>query len=83
VTIQLSASDMAVYAFIEQYYSLNGYSPSNAEICKAVGFASKDTVHHHVKRLVQCGWLSHAHNVHRTLIPIHYPRIHYVRKPQG
>jgi SOS-response transcriptional repressor LexA len=76
----LTASDLAVYAFIEQYYSLNGYSPSNAEIGKALTFVSADTPHYHVARLLRCGWLRGAHNVHRTLVPIHYPRVYYVER---
>lgn len=78
--IQLTAEDLAVYAFIEEFYSLNGYAPGVRDIQKRLHYASSDTVSHHIARLHRAGWLSKQHNVHRSIVPVHYPRVHYRTK---
>jgi SOS-response transcriptional repressor LexA len=78
MTTHISAEDYAVYACIEEYYSLHGYSPSTLEIMATVGCVSRNTVHHHVHRLVQADWLTKQPHIARSLVPIHYPRVYWI-----
>ena len=80
IEVKLTAEDLAVYETIEEFYSLNGYSPGIRDIRKRLGYSSTDTVSHHITRLHRAGWLSKQHNVHRSLIPVHYPRVYYRHK---
>lgn len=75
----LQSSSLAVYAAIEEHYSLNGFSPSYQQIMKAVGFNSKSVVNHHLKRLEAFGYIKREPNADRGVVPIHYPRVHYRR----
>ena len=76
----LTSSSFAVYAAIEQYYSLNGVSTSHQDITNMTGLRSKSVISHHLKRLQTFGYITHVPHAVRSIVPIHYPRIHYRRK---
>lgn len=76
----LNANSLKVYETIEREYSLNGAAPSIREIMAATGLLSTSAVGFHLQRLEEMGWIKRQFNVARSIIPVHYPRIHYVRK---
>jgi SOS-response transcriptional repressor LexA len=73
----LSSSSFAVYNAIEEYYSLNGQSPSHKEISEMTGLKSKSTISHHLNRLQAFGYISRVPHAVRAIVPIHYPRVYY------
>jgi len=82
IEVKLTAEDLAVYEAIEELYSLQGYSPSTRELMAKTGLKSKDTINHHVVRLHRAGWISRQPKLARAIVPVRYPRVHYVRKEQ-
>ena len=48
---------MEILKFIESFQEENGYSPTVREICTAVGLSSTSTVHSHLLKLTQQGYL--------------------------
>lgn len=79
-TTPLNANSLKVYETIEREYSLEGASPSVRQIMAATGLKSTSAVGFHLQRLWEMGWITRKHGVARSIIPVHYPRIHYVRK---
>lgn len=73
----LSSGSLAVYNAIEEYYSLNGCGPSQAEIKQLTGFRSNSVITHHLKRLRDFGWIVYQPFAYRSTIPIRYPRVYY------
>jgi repressor LexA len=48
---------MLVYRAIVNHTREHGYTPSIREVCQRVGMTSTSSVHTHVDRLVELGWL--------------------------
>ncbi|MCQ2569801.1 MAG: transcriptional repressor LexA [Limosilactobacillus sp.] len=48
---------LAILSFINQQVDLHGYPPTVREICNAVNLSSTSTVHGHIKRLIDLGYL--------------------------
>lgn len=57
-----------IYAFIEEEYKKNGYSPSIGEIAAHVGLAAKSNVHRQLQQLVNDGRLE---NLGGRYVPTH------------
>ena len=53
--------------FIENYSQKKGYAPSFEEIKKHLKLASVSTVHFHIKKLQESGWLKKQENTARTI----------------
>ncbi len=53
----LTPKQKRVYEWIEQYVSERGTSPSYHEIKDGLGLASLNTVHYHLKRLAESGYI--------------------------
>lgn len=76
----LNSTALALYAVIEEVYSLEGSAPSYAEMMALTGIKSKSAVQYHLLRLEKKGWISRQPHVDRGIVPIHYPRVYYRRK---
>lgn len=48
---------MAVLSYIHKQVDVHGYPPTVREICSAVGLSSTSTVHGHITRLIEQGFL--------------------------
>ena len=48
---------MAVLSYIHKQVDVHGYPPTVREICSAVGLSSTSTVHGHITRLIERGFL--------------------------
>ena len=46
-----------IYQFLLSYLAEHGYAPSVRDICDAVGLKSPSTVHFHLKKLVDQGYI--------------------------
>lgn len=55
--MKISSRQKSIIEFIKQYQANNGYSPTVREIAKGVGLASSSTVHSHLERLEQYGYI--------------------------
>lgn len=55
--MQISSRQKSIIEFIKRYQVDNGYSPTLREIAKGVGLASSSTVHGHLDRLEQYGYI--------------------------
>lgn len=53
----LSLPQERIYEFMRQEIATKGYPPSVREICDAVGLASSSTVHGHLKRMEEKGYI--------------------------
>lgn len=53
----LSQPQERILAFIKQEVATKGYPPSVRQICDAVGLASSSTVHGHLKRMEEKGYI--------------------------
>lgn len=73
----LQAESLKVYDAIEEYYSLQGVSPSYNDLMGMTGLKSKNTIAHHIDRLKAAGWITHQPDIDRSAVPVHYPRVHY------
>ena len=54
---KISAKQQRILEYISEYTSAQGYPPSVREICAEVGLSSPSTVHSHLKRLRELGYL--------------------------
>lgn len=54
---KISTKQMEVYEFLKQHVNKKGYPPSIREICAAVGLKSTSTVHAHLKKLEEKGYI--------------------------
>jgi len=76
----LQSGSIAVYNAIEECYSLEGHSPGIRVIMKMTGFKSTSTIEYHLGRLEQAGWIIREPKKHYAIVPIHEPRIYYIRR---
>ena len=63
----LSSKQIEILTFIKKYISKNNYPPSIREIGANVGLNSPATVHVHIKKLIEYGYLRRQKNNHRLL----------------
>lgn len=61
---------MAVLNYIHKQVEDHGYPPTVREICSAVGLSSTSTVHGHISRLIEQGFLQ------KTLLNLEHLRSH-------
>ncbi len=54
---KISAKQQRILEYISEYTAAQGYPPSVREICAEVGLSSPSTVHSHLKRLRELGYL--------------------------
>lgn len=63
----LSSKQIEILTFIKKYIAQNNYPPSIREIGANVGLNSPATVHVHIKKLIEYGYLRRQKNNHRLL----------------
>jgi len=56
-----------VFRVIQEYVTVNGCSPSNRDIARAVGLKSASSVHHHLKKLKAAGLVTYDARTPRTV----------------
>ena len=64
---KLSPKQQQIYDFIVSFTSEQGYPPSIREICAAVGLSSPSSVHAHIKKLSELGYVSKDDHKTRAL----------------
>lgn len=64
---QLTPRQLEVLDAIERFIQEKGYPPTLKEIGAAVGLASVNTVHYHLRRLEAAGVLEREYGLHRGL----------------
>ena len=62
----ISAKQQQILDFVGSYTDENGYPPTVREIAAAVGLRSPSTVHSHIKKLIEQGYLDKAGRKTRT-----------------
>lgn len=63
----ISKRQKQILDFLTKYSVSHGYSPSLNEIKEHLGLSSVSTVHHHVKKLINSGYIINEENRPRTL----------------
>jgi len=63
----LTKRQKEILDFIKNYSQKKGYSPSLEEIRKRLKLASVSTVHYHIKKLQENGWLKKINNIARAI----------------
>ena len=63
----MSDRQQKIYDFVKTYIAENHYSPSMREITDAVGLKSVSTVHGHLDRMREKGYIDFANTSARTL----------------
>ena len=58
---------------LHRLHAQHGYAPSIRELGAAVGLRSTNSVHHHVRILVERGFVEHRKGAPRTLRPRRTP----------
>lgn len=56
-----------VYEIIKQFIDQNGYSPSIREIMKLMGLSSPATIHSHLCKLKEKGYITYVPDTNRTI----------------
>ncbi|HCA34122.1 MAG TPA: hypothetical protein DEP00_03355 [Lachnospiraceae bacterium] len=69
----LSEKQQAIMNFMKEYQDKNGFSPSIREICDAVGLKSTSTVHGHLNRLEEKGYIKHDPAIPRSFVICRQP----------
>ena len=64
---KISEKQQRILDYISQYTAQQGYPPSVREICAEVGLSSPSTVHSHLKRLREMGYLEKDDHKTRAL----------------
>lgn len=70
---KISEKQQKILDFISSYTMQNGYAPSVRDIGAYMGLRSPSTVHAHIKKLQDAGYLSLDNHKSRTLTPIGGP----------
>lgn len=66
----LTRKQKQVLDYVREFIEKKGYSPSLAEIGRRFGLSSVATVHKHVTKLVEKGFLKRVKNVNRSIEPV-------------
>lgn len=69
----ISAKQQRILDFISAFSLKHGYPPSVREICAEMGLRSPSTVHAHLKKLQQAGYLEASGHKSRALSPLSGP----------
>lgn len=64
---KISAKQQRILQYINEYSVTNGFPPSVREICAEVGLSSPSTVHAHLKRLQELGYLEKNDHKNRAI----------------
>ena len=67
MTETLTQKQQAVYEFIKKEVKRKGFSPSVREICDGLGLSSTSTVHSHLEKLQQMGYIRRVPSKNRTI----------------
>lgn len=65
---RITARQLDILNFIDEYRQQNGYSPSIREIGAGTGIASTSAVNYQINRLVEGGYLARTSEVSRSFI---------------
>ncbi len=76
----LNSTSLALYAVIEEVHSLTGAGPTYSEMMAMTGIKSKAAVQYHLERLEDFAYITREPRIDRGIVPIHYPRVYYVRR---
>lgn len=63
----MSKRQIEIYEYIKKFLEENRYSPSVREIGKAVGLRSSATVHRHLDKMKEKGYINFINSRSRTL----------------
>lgn len=63
----LTKTQSRVLKFIDSFIMKNGYSPTYEEIGVALGYSSLATVHTHIRRLRERGYINNAKGQGRSI----------------
>lgn len=64
---KISNKQEEILNYVKKYIATNGYPPAVREICKGVGLSSPATVHVHLKKLENLGYIKKATQKFRTI----------------
>ena len=64
---ELTAKQREVLDYVKKYSAAHGYPPAIREICAALGLSSPATVHTHLKKLEDAGYIKKANSKFRTI----------------
>lgn len=64
---KISSKGEEILLFIEKYFQKNGYPPTVREIGEAVGLASLCSVHYHLRKLEEKGFIRRDHSKPRAI----------------
>ena len=67
---KISDKQQNILDFINSFSMEHGYPPSVREICAEVGLRSTSTVHAHLKKLQEAGYLEASDHKSRALAPV-------------
>ena len=67
---KISEKQQRILDFINTFSMEHGYPPSVREICAEVGLRSTSTVHAHLKKLQEAGYLEANDHKSRALTPV-------------
>ncbi len=70
---KISAKQQRILDYISEFSIEHGYPPSVREICAEMGLRSPSTVHAHLKKLQEAGYLETSTHKSRTLTPVSGP----------
>lgn len=65
---QMTKRQRAIYDCIGLYIAANGYAPSVREICRMVGLKSTASVHSHLSKLEEMGFIHKLADLLRTIV---------------
>jgi repressor LexA len=63
----ISNKNMIVYKAIKKYMDQYGYSPSVRDLCELTNLNSPATVHNHLQKLKEFGYIMYTENKSRTI----------------
>lgn len=70
---KISAKQQRILDYISEFSLAHGYPPSVREICAEMGLHSPSTVHAHLKKLQEAGYLEPSEHKSRALSPVSGP----------
>ena len=70
---KISAKQQRILDYISEFSLEHGYPPSVREICTEMGLRSPSTVHAHLKKLQEAGYLEPTEHKSRALSPTSGP----------
>lgn len=68
--VEMTKREQDVYDYILGYRREKRLSPSMREIAAGMGLHSASTIHVHVKKLIDKGWLRPCAKMNRSIVPV-------------